>query len=779
MAYDLNFTNPTVSYIKSAAPLSLYAGETFNSSNLTLGTYNQGTIVLDTAITTGTALSMSNSNLTTGTGIRIDLPSTTAGRAFYMTGPTSTGVTTGFGRMDSAVGANGQVLAIVPTYTTAGGTSYGLYIPAVDNTSSANELRNIYSGITMTGNAAKNGFGIITNVQSTSTTGNTLYGGDFLADHNAAVTSGNTTLYGVKGRALNDGITDTNGATIYGGHFTATGNTGGTSTAYGVYGTASGADNNYPFYSGVAFPSANTAALCWDNAGESAIYDCSGSVSADYMEMYSVRNDVSMGDIVTVSDEYITTTQGDRVAKLEKTNSSYQNNVIGIVSDKSQAGDFNSIGYNINDSDNPQPVALNGRVPVKVAGSSQAIRKGDYITTSSEAGKAMKADRPGQMLGKALEDWNPGSGKSTVMVFVFNSYGDPQNALANLLIGNDGSLLGSNISAEKLTVSGDVTVGGIVSANRYNLDASTLNMAGSLASLPVDSQNRASIADALNILAQAQNTTESRIGDLEAKEASTAAALADAQTLGAQAVEQVASLDDKVASTSASVANLSSQIDALLASIMGDSNPSTPSASPTPSSDLALTPPSIMFASDSATLNTLTVTSEATVSGNLTAYEGIFQDSLKSLGDTFLGKTNIAGDLSVDGTFSISEGSIVNALPVLYFQTSPLAEAVDFFNGLVTISKDGVLAAKEIVTEQISVKADTSAGQTILPTGQTEVAVLNELVEDTSIIILTSETTGAPTLAVAEKVAGAGFVVRISNSYNQDIKFSYLIVGQR
>ncbi len=47
VAYDLNFTNPTASYIKSAAPLYVQAGETFNSSDLTLKTYNSGDVVLD------------------------------------------------------------------------------------------------------------------------------------------------------------------------------------------------------------------------------------------------------------------------------------------------------------------------------------------------------------------------------------------------------------------------------------------------------------------------------------------------------------------------------------------------------------------------------------------------------------------------------------------------------------------------------------------------------------------------------------------------------------
>ncbi|KKQ24141.1 MAG: Collagen triple helix repeat-containing protein, partial [Candidatus Roizmanbacteria bacterium GW2011_GWC1_37_12] len=47
ISYDLNFTNPTASYIKSVAPLYIQAGETFGSSDLTLQTYNSGDVVID------------------------------------------------------------------------------------------------------------------------------------------------------------------------------------------------------------------------------------------------------------------------------------------------------------------------------------------------------------------------------------------------------------------------------------------------------------------------------------------------------------------------------------------------------------------------------------------------------------------------------------------------------------------------------------------------------------------------------------------------------------
>lgn len=47
VAYDLVFTNPTISNVKSTSSLTVEAGESFNSSVLTLKTYNNGNLVLD------------------------------------------------------------------------------------------------------------------------------------------------------------------------------------------------------------------------------------------------------------------------------------------------------------------------------------------------------------------------------------------------------------------------------------------------------------------------------------------------------------------------------------------------------------------------------------------------------------------------------------------------------------------------------------------------------------------------------------------------------------
>jgi hypothetical protein len=52
------------------------------------------------------------------------------------------------------------------------------------------------------------------------------------------------------------------------------------------------------------------------------------------------------------------------------------------------------------------PVALVGRVPVKISTSSASIAIGDYITSSSEPGLGMKATKAGMVVGRALEPWS-------------------------------------------------------------------------------------------------------------------------------------------------------------------------------------------------------------------------------------------------------------------------------------------------------------------------------------------------------------------------------------
>jgi len=152
------------------------------------------------------------------------------------------------------------------------------------------------------------------------------------------------------------------------------------------------------------------------------ISDCSSTPSSDYMEMYPAELDIEPGDIVIPSTQYVITDLGNSVPVVTKATSANSKSVIGIISDPNNAGDFNSIGYEVLEADNPMPLALSGRVLVKIASTSAEIFTGDYITVSEELGKGKKATTSGYMVGKALEGWDPESGATKIMVLVNNTY---------------------------------------------------------------------------------------------------------------------------------------------------------------------------------------------------------------------------------------------------------------------------------------------------------------------------------------------------------------------
>ena len=131
-------------------------------------------------------------------------------------------------------------------------------------------------------------------------------------------------------------------------------------------------------------------------------------------------------------------------------------------------------------SDN-RAVALSGRVPVKIASDSGEIHVGDYLTSSSTPGRAMKATKAGYIVAKALEDWSPDSGKESIMVFVnlgyymgsmtADGYIDTGNSFVveNIKINTDQSLINrilglmtnssEDISDNEASDSGEVATG--------------------------------------------------------------------------------------------------------------------------------------------------------------------------------------------------------------------------------------------------------------------------------------------------------------------------------
>ena len=127
----------------------------------------------------------------------------------------------------------------------------------------------------------------------------------------------------------------------------------------------------------------------------------------DIAEYFPSTQTLSAGEVVKVDPE--------NAQHVLKTNAAYENKVLGIVS--------TNPGQVLGEpSPNSYPIALAGRVPVKISNSSSEIIPGDYLTASPETGLAMKAQANGKVIGQALEGWTPNSGKDSVTVFINNTY---------------------------------------------------------------------------------------------------------------------------------------------------------------------------------------------------------------------------------------------------------------------------------------------------------------------------------------------------------------------
>ncbi|KKR87654.1 MAG: hypothetical protein UU32_C0004G0019 [Candidatus Woesebacteria bacterium GW2011_GWB1_41_10] len=146
--------------------------------------------------------------------------------------------------------------------------------------------------------------------------------------------------------------------------------------------------------------------------GEVRVWTIKGT-NADLAEIYT-SNDLTLeaGDVVAIDP--------DLRAGVKKTISAYEAGAVGIISTKPAQ----IIGDAINEGNNVVPVALAGRVPVKVSLENGPISAGDYLTTSSIPGVAMKATKAGLTIGTAIGSFDGTGGQTdkSIMVFVNTSY---------------------------------------------------------------------------------------------------------------------------------------------------------------------------------------------------------------------------------------------------------------------------------------------------------------------------------------------------------------------
>jgi hypothetical protein len=679
VAYDIQFTNPTSSYIKSAAPLYMVSGETFNSSNLTLQTYNTGSIVLETT-TTGSTL-IPNGNVGIGT---------TAPLTYLHV----KGVNVGNRGQLSLEGSDYAMISYYSGPTTTTNLEAYQYVDMTNSEWIFQEYNNGSLGeISLNPGGGNVGIGTASTDSLLHVNSSAANTGAHIGNSVIGVWTGSTAYMGITHNSLRA-----------------------TAGSWALY-QGSGGDTylNSASGQGVFLRTANGI--------------ISNNTSAHYACYNSGTGQVTYGTSCTSSSR---TTKHD-INNLDE--GSGLNEIMRL----------NPVSFVYNEDQNADPGTMVGFI----AEEAEAVDPRLVIYGADGRIQSFRYENLTAILTKAVQQLN----RKVDNIAVSNG---------QFTLDSEGYLQMGNVKMDKIVVSGDINISGKATASSFALDSSKFNMTGALASVPVDSTGKVSVADAVNAL-------DSKLGNLESKQASQSAELVQARILGEAAVAQAESLDAKVASTSANLASLSAQIQELLNS----TSDSTDSSSLPSSPDDGLTPPQeLLTASSSATLANLKVTDNLSAL-NLGVMDATVSATFKSLGETFLGKTTIAGDFTADATFSIADGRSVNAFPTLYLQDSPLALNLDIFNGKVKIGNTGNVEAESLAL------GDQSVGTATLTAGQTEITVPTTLINGNSKVFLTPLSPVAGNLYVSQLTNGSGFKVKISQPNLSDVKFNWLIIGER
>lgn len=137
------------------------------------------------------------------------------------------------------------------------------------------------------------------------------------------------------------------------------------------------------------------------------------SFGFDVAELFETEETVAIGDVVVTSK---------KEGLLKKSSKPYEDQIVGIVSGSPALlfeGSQSKLGATQNQftTGTKPPIALSGRVSVKISLENGLIKPGDYLTSSGIPGVAMKATKPGMTLGTALESYT-GWGDGTVLVFI-------------------------------------------------------------------------------------------------------------------------------------------------------------------------------------------------------------------------------------------------------------------------------------------------------------------------------------------------------------------------
>ncbi len=102
-----------------------------------------------------------------------------------------------------------------------------------------------------------------------------------------------------------------------------------------------------------------------------------------------VDETVNVGDIVCLKE-----------SEYELCKEAYSQNIRGVITEEP------AVAFEAEASEGAKLVQTSGTVVVRVSGAGE-IKKGDFVTSSENAGVGQKADKNGYVIGKAVEDFTP------------------------------------------------------------------------------------------------------------------------------------------------------------------------------------------------------------------------------------------------------------------------------------------------------------------------------------------------------------------------------------
>jgi len=479
------------------------------------------------------------------------------------------------------------------------------------------------------------------------------------------------------------------------------------------------------------------------------IVDCASAPTADFAEMYPVELGTEFGDVMTIGSKIVKTTKNEHIRELVKANKPYDGRAIGIVSDNYD--DFISVGHNIAKEHNPMPIALKGRVPVKISDNSDAIEAGDYITTSADRGKAMKSKGDGVVIGRALESWERGSIKNQIMVFVGIDYVVQEKNPFQLFAEG----INSAISAQIETLTASKIVSPVVQTSEIKAESGrdlTINLDSD--SSPSTSSSNLSKLVIKGIKRGVVASIDAQ-GNLDAK-----------GTIKAENGIFNSSITTgtiKSSTTDGLSANLN-DVQAKLTKLSRSTQPAT-TATPIPSEALS-------------SMSHDVLTSRLVVTELADIYELVVQNRITTRSDTL----------------QLVAGSTIS-----------------FFDNLVTITKTGdITTTGKVTASEIEVRntdgksvasitatgsatlnkliLPNTAGSSIIPEGENEIRVYNSNLTESSLIYVTPETSIAtlesPLVVRNRNICGISdddcdsyFSVALNTNNHPNLKFNWLIIN--